>query len=69
MNSITQAMIVAKELVDVHGDNDKFYQQYLLVRENRGILYSLKCALEQQDLWGMFVDRSEVSFLERHGLV
>ena len=55
MHTVTQALLVAEQLADRHGDSNQFKNDYTLLRENNGILDSLRGALVSQGLWDQFV--------------
>lgn len=65
MNAVTQAIQVAEDLADRHGDLYKFKNDYLVFREKYGILFSIKGALENQCLWDHFKGQCEPDWFHR----
>lgn len=63
MNSISRAMLVAQEVADRHGCGNQWRNDYTLLRENYGILFSLQGALKNQGLWGIFTARCDREWL------
>lgn len=65
MNAVFQALQVAENLADRHGDPNWFKNDYTMLRENYGILFSIKGALENQGLWENFAAQCERGWFQR----
>lgn len=65
MNAVVQAVKVAEDLADRHGDLCQFKNDYAMFREKYGILFSIKGALENQRLWDHFKSLCDPSWFQR----
>lgn len=65
MNAVIQAVKVAEDLADRHGNLDQFKNDYVILREKYGILFSIRGALQNQRLWDHFKGLCEPDWFNR----
>lgn len=66
MNQLSNALIVAEQLADRHGDPYWFKNDYTLLRQNNGIMESIRQALVNQELWRDFVGVCDPVWLSKY---
>lgn len=66
MNQLSNALIVAEQLADRHGDIYWFKNDYTLLRQNNGIMESIRQALVNQELWRDFVGVCDPVWLSKY---
>jgi hypothetical protein len=66
MNRISAALILAEQTADRLGDLNQFRNDYTLLRSEYGILDSIRGAIMNQDLWGIYSSMLDPAFVSQY---